>query len=113
MSSQWAVRHGLPWRDGERRFFAHLLDGSRAANALGWQWVAGTATGRRYGFARRQVLRRAPGLCDTCALRARCPIERDPHDAPTCWRKPPDLLRHDPDPGATAGGVGHGGVTRG
>ena len=84
-------------------FFAHLLDGSRAANALGWQWVAGTATGRRYGFARRQVFRRAPGLCDTCALRDRCPIERYPDDGPTRWRKAPDLLRHDPDPGATAG----------
>ncbi|MGE0026919.1 MAG: FAD-binding domain-containing protein [Thermoleophilia bacterium] len=103
MASQWSVRHGLPWRDGERRFFAHLLDGSRAANALGWQWVAGTATGRRYGFARRQVLRRAPGLCDTCALRDDCPIARYPADAPARRLRAPELLRDDPRPEATAG----------
>ncbi len=103
MASQWSVRHGLPWRDGERRFFAHLLDGSRAANALGWQWVAGTATGRRYGFARLQVLRRAPGLCDGCALRDACPIAAYPDDGPVHRLPAPDLLRHDSDPGATAG----------
>ena len=52
LASQWSVRHGRDWREGERRFFAHLLDGSRAANLLGWQWVVGTATGRPYGFSR-------------------------------------------------------------
>jgi deoxyribodipyrimidine photo-lyase len=75
LASQWTVRHGAPWRDGEDRFFRQLLDGSRAANRLGWQWVMGTATGKPYGFSRRQVLRRAPGLCDTCVHREACPIE--------------------------------------
>ena len=38
MSSQWTVRAGWDWREGEDRFFTHLIDGSRAANRLGWQW---------------------------------------------------------------------------
>ena len=51
-ASHWSVRHGLGWRDGEDLFFAHLLDGSRAANRLGWQWTVGAGTGLAYGFAR-------------------------------------------------------------
>lgn len=65
LASQWSVRHGARWRDGEDVFFAHLLDGSRAANRLGWQWTVGTGTSKVYGFSRSQVRRRAPGLCDT------------------------------------------------
>ena len=103
IASQWAVRHGLDWRAGERYLFQHLLDGSRAANALGWQWTAGTATGRRYGFSRWQVEKRAPSLCRACALADRCPIDGwpDADDAPPVT--PPPALRSDPTPGVTAG----------
>lgn len=104
LASQWSVRHGLDWRDGEDRFFTHLLDGSRAANRTGWQWTVGTGSGRRYGFSRWQVERRAPGLCGSCRLRNACPIERWPdadQQAPSV--EPPPLLRADPDLAATAG----------
>ncbi len=103
IASHWAVRHGRLWQEGERWMRRRLLDGSRAANALGWQWTAGTATGRRYGFARGQVQRRAPGVCDGCALRTGCPIERWPADDPVVRVEPSPLLRADPDPAATAG----------
>lgn len=79
-ASHWTVRRGWSWRAGEDYFFARLLDGSRAANRLGWQWTVGTATGKPYGFSRWQVNKRAPGLCDTCALNRDCPIEQWPDD---------------------------------
>jgi deoxyribodipyrimidine photo-lyase len=78
MASQWTVRHGANWRDGEDHFFRHLLDGSRAANRLGWQWTIGAGTGKAYGFSRWQVEKRAPGMCESCVHRNRCPIERWP-----------------------------------
>lgn len=90
LSSQWSVRAAEPWRTGEDVFFAHLLDGSRAANRLGWQWTAGAGTGRPYGFARGQVERRAPGLCDTCPHCEACPIEHFP--------EPPGMVRVPDDP---------------
>ncbi len=80
-ASHWTVRHGRDWREGEDDFFRHLLDGSRAANRLGWQWTVGTGTGKPYGFSRWQVEKRAPSLCRGCALRDRCPIQDWP-DAP-------------------------------
>ncbi len=80
LASQWTVRHGADWRVGEDRFFIHLLDGSRAANRLGWMWTIGAGTGKPYGFSRWQVKKRAPGLCDRCAHRHRCPIESWPPD---------------------------------
>ena len=103
IASQWSVRHGLDWRDGERYLFAHLLDGSRAANTLGWQWTIGAATGRRYGFSRWQVEKRAPGLCADCALRDRCPIEGWPPDDEPARLTAPPALGSDIEPGATAG----------
>lgn len=81
LSSQWSVRHDADWQDGENWFFRHLLDGSRAANRLGWQWTSGLSKQKVYGFSRRQVLRRAPGLCDRCRLQDDCPIVSWP-DAP-------------------------------
>lgn len=75
LSSQWAVRAGATWRDGEDEMFAHLLDGSRAANRLGWQWTVGTGSEKAYGFSRWQVQKRAPALCRACALKDACPIE--------------------------------------
>ena len=104
LSSQWTVRAGHDWRAGEDRFFRHLLDGSRAANRLGWQWSVGAGTGRPYGFSRWQVEKRAPGLCDGCALRTRCPIQEWP-DAPAGARteSADPRLRSDPDVARTAG----------
>jgi deoxyribodipyrimidine photo-lyase len=78
LASQWTVRSGAEWEDGERLFFRHLLDGSAAANLLGWQWTVGTATGRAYGFRRWQVEKRAPGICSRCSLASDCPIEEGP-----------------------------------
>ncbi len=63
LASHWAVREGARWQDGEDRFFAHLLDGSRAANRLGWQWTTGVGSSKPYGFSRSQVEKRAPQLC--------------------------------------------------
>ena len=34
----------LDWRDGERHFMKHLVDGDLANNNGGWQWCAGTGT---------------------------------------------------------------------
>ena len=73
LASQWTVRHGADWRAGEDRFFTHLLDGSRAANRLGWQWTIGAGTGKPYGFSRWQVEKRAPALCAGCARSERLP----------------------------------------
>jgi deoxyribodipyrimidine photo-lyase len=103
LASQWAVRGGRDWREGERRFFAHLLDGSAAANLLGWQWTAGTTTGRPYGFSRWQVEKRAPGLCRTCPLAGACPVQSRPRTGPVRRLSAPALLRADPDPEATGG----------
>jgi deoxyribodipyrimidine photo-lyase len=107
LSSQWTVRAGWSWREGEDRFFTHLLDGSRAANRLGWQWTVGTGTGRPYGFSRWQVRKRAPELCERCALAARCPIEAWP-DAVNGdgLDRPETSLRADPDPEHSAGPLG-------
>jgi deoxyribodipyrimidine photo-lyase len=102
LASQWTVRHGYRWQDGEDIFYRHLLDGSRAANRLGWQWTVGTGTGRPYGFSRWQVQRRAPGLCTQCPVRERCPIEDWP-DAPSGPPVPQDL-RADLGPGPTPAG---------
>ncbi len=82
LASQWAVRHDAPWRDGEDWFFRHLLDGSRAANRLGWQWTVGLSKQKVYGFSRRQVLQRAPGLCVRCPHDDDCPISGWPETPP-------------------------------
>ena len=78
LSSQHGVRAGRDWLAGAEEMYRHLLDGSPAANLLGWRWTVGTATGRPYGFSRWQVERRAPQLCRACPLSAACPIESWP-----------------------------------
>ncbi len=103
LASHWTVREGLRWTDGEDHFFRHLLDGSRAANRLGWQWVTGAGSSKPYGFSRRQVERRAPGVCTSCELRDDCPIEDWPADPELVPVDRVGLLRRDPSPGATAG----------
>ena len=103
LSSQWTVRAGARWRDGDDAFFTHLVDGSRAANRLGWQWTVGAGNGKAYGFSRHQVERRAPGLCRGCVLRDDCPIQDWPHEQQTTRVEPDPLLRADPDPEVTGG----------
>jgi deoxyribodipyrimidine photo-lyase len=105
LASHWSVREGVDWREGEERFFTHLLDGSRAANRAGWQWTVGTATGRPYGFSRHQVMKRAPGVCAACDLQNRCPIEDWPADPPLEPLETDQLLRSDPDPDHTGGPI--------
>lgn len=99
LASQWSVRAGAAWRDGEDEFFAHLLDGSRAANRLGWQWTVGTGGGKVYGFSRWQVRKRAPQLCRECALSNACPIEDWPDADPGPTLDGADLGRGDTDGG--------------
>ncbi len=74
LASQYSFRAGGDTFAGEQLMFRHLLDGSRAANRLGWQWVAGTTRSRVYGFARQQVRKRASRYCDECVLNESCPI---------------------------------------
>jgi len=94
LASQWTVRAGRDWREGEDELYRHLLDGSRAANRLGWQWTVGAGTGKPYGFSRWQVRKRAPGLCERCPLRDACPIEDWPQErAGTRVALEPDGLR--------------------
>ncbi len=74
LAGQYSLRgHGDP-SVGEAEMFRHLLDGSRAANRMGWQWSAGTSRSRAYNFARAQVTKRAPAYCRQCSLEDDCPI---------------------------------------
>jgi deoxyribodipyrimidine photo-lyase len=103
LASHWTVRHGASWRLGEDWFFRHLLDGSRAANRLGWQWTIGAGTGKVYGFSRWQVNKRSPGLCARCPLQHNCPIEQWPD---TEELSPVDVdprVRHDDNPELSGG----------
>lgn len=102
-ASHWTVRRGLGWRDGDDRLFAHLLDGSRAANRLGWQWTVGAGTGKPYGFSRWQVEKRAPGMCAGCELRRACPVQQWPDEQPLVPVAERDGVRRDDDPAVTAG----------
>jgi deoxyribodipyrimidine photo-lyase len=106
LASHWSVRDELGWRDGEDLMYRHLLDGSRAANRLGWQWTSGALTGKAYGFSRWQVEKRAPGMCARCPLERRCPIT----DWPATQERTPlaladPRLKRDDDVDATAGPV--------
>ncbi|MEZ5130323.1 MAG: FAD-binding domain-containing protein [Mycobacterium sp.] len=104
LASHWAVRAGLGWRDGEDLMFRHLLDGSRAANRLGWQWTVGALTGKAYGFSRWQVQKRAAGLCTRCPMERNCPIADWPEVADRESLAAADpRLRRDDDLEATAG----------
>ena len=103
LASQWTVRHGRAWRQGEDRFFTQLLDGSRAANRLGWQWTIGAGTGKPYGFSRWQVEKRAPELCEGCAQRNACPVEEWPAERELRPVETDRRLERDPKPDVTAG----------
>lgn len=105
MASHWTVRNEMGWLNGQERMFRELLDGSRAANLLGWQWTVGAGTGKPYGFARWQVEKRAPGICFKCPLKKNCPIQEFPDEiTPVQLQKNP-VLDSDPDLGRTIGPV--------
>ncbi|MEM8747325.1 MAG: FAD-binding domain-containing protein [Actinomycetota bacterium] len=97
LASDWTIRHDVDWREGEDHFFRHLLDGSRAANRLGWQWTSGVGSSKPYGFSRWQVNKRSPQLCRGCALRDDCPIEHWPDEPErVSIDRPPELRRSGP-----------------
>jgi deoxyribodipyrimidine photo-lyase len=105
MASHWTVRNQKGWLHGQEEMYRHLIDGSRAANLLGWQWTVGTGTGKPYGFARWQVQKRASQLCMGCPLKKSCPIEQFPEEE-TLESLPTDsLLLTDPDLEATTGPI--------
>ncbi|TFC91059.1 deoxyribodipyrimidine photolyase [Cryobacterium breve] len=104
LASQYTVRAGAGWHAGQEVFYRHLLDGSRAANLLGWQWTVGAGTGSPYGFARWQVEKRAPQLCRDCPLARACPIEQFPAArAPVPVTDAPANLTRDPQLSITRG----------
>lgn len=103
LASQYTVRNGWHTRTGENQMYRQLIDGSRAANRLGWQWVSGEATGRPYAFTRRQVEQYAPGVCNSCALTNACPIVERPNEPLLVHTEPHPLLRRDDNPDTTAG----------
>ncbi len=103
LSSEWAVRRGGVWQDGEDYFFRHLLDGSRAANRLGWQWSVGVGSNKAYGFSRWQVEKRAKNLCASCELVLSCPIEHWPDDPSFLPVDPPVEIGSSSDSQADAG----------
>ena len=72
--------------------FRQLIDGSRAANRLGWQWTTGAGSGTPYGFSRWQVEKRAPALCGGCALRNACPVQQRPDETAAPAVEPPSRL---------------------
>ena len=103
MASHWTVRNEKGWLHGQEEMYRNLIDGSRAANLLGWQWTVGAGTGKPYGFARWQVEKRAPGTCFKCALKKNCPIQEFPDElSPHQLNKDP-LLDNDPDLARTTG----------
>ena len=103
LASHWTVRNGFGWLHGQEEMYRHLLDGSRAANLLGWQWTVGTGTGKPYGFARWQVDKRAPGLCAGCALKKSCPIQEFPLEVSLGDAPFESRLVEDPDINSTTG----------
>ena len=103
LASHWTVRNQIGWIHGQERMHRELIDGSRAANLLGWQWTVGAGTGKPYGFSRWQVEKRAPGLCHKCPLKKACPIENFPDEVtPDHLQKDP-ILDFDPDTTRTTG----------
>ena len=103
LASHWTVRNELGWLHGQERMYKNLLDGSRAANLLGWQWSVGTGTGKAYGFAQWQVQKRAPQLCARCSLKSKCPIKEFPPEIALDEAPFESLLVSDPDIERTIG----------
>lgn len=104
LASHWTVRNGKGWIHGQERMYQNLIDGSRAANLLGWQWTVGSA-GKPYGFARWQVEKRAPGLCFQCPLKKACPIQNFPEEITLPRIERLELLDRDPNLEVTRGPI--------
>jgi len=105
LASQWTVRDEKGWLFGQERMHQQLLDGSRAANLLGWQWTVGSGTGKPYGFSKWQVDKRAPGLCTKCSLVGNCPVAEFPEETTLAHTANNDLLEIDPELAATRGPI--------
>ena len=105
LASHWTVRNDFGWLHGQERMYQNLIDGSRAANLLGWQWTVGAGTGKPYGFARWQVEKRAPGLCYKCPLKKSCPIKEFPEEISPHKLENEPLLDYDSDLSATSGPI--------
>lgn len=103
LASQWTVRDEKGWLFGQERMHQQLLDGSRAANLLGWQWTVGSGTGKPYGFSKWQVDKRAPGLCTKCSLVGNCPVAEFPEETTPAHSANNERLDADPDLAATRG----------
>jgi deoxyribodipyrimidine photo-lyase len=103
LASHWTVRNNVGWIHGQEKMFRELIDGSRAANLLGWQWTVGSGTGKPYGFARWQVEKRAPELCRSCPLAKNCPIENFPEEKLLYSTADNQLLGFDPNLEGTSG----------
>lgn len=103
LASHWTVRNDKGWIFGQERMHQQLIDGSRAANLLGWQWTVGAGTGKPYGFAKWQVDKRAPGLCNKCSLKSNCPIQDFPDEISPHQLNREPLFDNDPDVSATTG----------
>ena len=103
LASHWTVRNDRGWIHGQEKMYRELIDGSRAANLLGWQWTAGAGTGKPYGFARWQVEKRAPGICFKCPLKKACPIEEFPDEVSLYQLEKNPLLDADINLAQTAG----------
>ena len=103
LASHWTVRNQQGWLHGQERMYRELLDGSRAANLLGWQWTTGSGSGKPYGFARWQVEKRAPQYCRSCPLNKNCPIQEFPQEVELFELESEPLLNFDPNPASTTG----------
>ena len=105
LASQWTVRSEKGWLYGQERMYQQLLDGSRAANLLGWQWTVGAGTGKPYGFSQWQVNKRAPGLCAQCSLVRNCPVAEFPEETTLPHTSRNERLEVDLDLAATRGPI--------
>ena len=105
LASQWTVRDEKGWIFGQERMYQQLLDGSRAANLLGWQWTVGAGTGKPYGFSQWQVNKRAQGLCAQCSLVKNCPVAEFPEETTLPHTSHNERLEVDLDLAATRGPV--------
>jgi deoxyribodipyrimidine photo-lyase len=105
LASQWTVRDEKGWIFGQERMYQQLLDGSRAANLLGWQWTVGAGTGKPYGFSQWQVNKRAPGLCAQCSLVGNCPVAEFPEETTLPHTSHNERLEVDLDLAATRGPI--------
>jgi deoxyribodipyrimidine photo-lyase len=105
LASQWTVRDEKGWIFGQERMYQQLLDGSRAANLLGWQWTVGAGTGKPYGFSQWQVNKRAPGLCAQCSLVRNCPVAEFPEETTLPHALRNERLELDLDLAATRGPI--------